>query len=92
VVQNYKTPQNKHRAAMQQLRAAEIDLAQKQRAEKAGDFGLAKQFEESAANRRNSAINQSQQAAQLALTAKQYQSTADFQKGQLEVRRETPWP
>lgn len=68
--------QLKSRESQRQLRASEIELAQKERAERAGLFGLAKQLEASALQKRNSAINQSYQASQLALTGRHYQDVA----------------
>jgi len=68
--------QLKNRESQRQLRASEIELAQKERAERAGLFGLAKQLEANALQKRNSAINQHQQAAQLALTGRHYQDVA----------------
>lgn len=68
--------QLKSRESQRQLRASEIELAQKERAERAGLFGLAKQLEASALQKRNNAINQSYQASQLALTGRHYQDVA----------------
>ena len=79
--------EQKHKEAMRQLRASEIDLAQKERAEKMGLYGLAKQYEDSAAQRRNSAINQNQQASQLALTAKHYSDVARDAEETQKIRR-----
>ena len=79
----------KNKEAQRLLRQSEIELAQKERAEKMGIFGLAKQLENSAAERRNSAINQSYQAQQLALTAKHYEGAESdaAARRKLEERR-----
>jgi hypothetical protein len=66
----------KNKEAARQLRQSEIELVQKERAEKAGLFGLAKQLEANSIDRRNSAINQNYQATQLALTGRHYEDTA----------------
>jgi hypothetical protein len=85
----------KNKEAARQLRQSEIELVQKERAEKAGLFGLAKQLEANAIDRRNSAITQNYQATQLALTGRRYEDEAKeaaerllVEKGRLGVERE----
>jgi len=80
--------EQKHKEAMRQLRTSEVEVAQKERAEKMGQFGLAKQLEDSAVNRRNSAITQNQQAAQLALTGRRYEDEAKEAAARLLVDKE----
>jgi hypothetical protein len=75
----------KNREAARQLRQSEIELVQKERAEKAGLFSLAKQLEANAIDRRNSAINQNYQATQLALTGRHYEDTARNAAAKLRI-------
>ena len=77
----------KNKEAQRQLRQAEIELAQKERAEKAGDYALARQLEASAIDRRNTAMTQKYQANSLALTAQQARDNAIEAAERLKVEQ-----
>lgn len=68
--------QLKNREAQRLLRQSEIDLVTKERAERAGEYGLARQAQSDAVARRNAGITQLQGAQQLALTGRHYQDVA----------------
>lgn len=62
--------QQRNREAQRLLRQSEIDLATKERAERAGEYGLARQAQSDAVARRNAGITQLQGAHQLAISGK----------------------
>lgn len=62
--------QQRNREAQRLLRQSEIDLATKERAERAGEYGLARQAQSDAVARRNAGIAQLQGAQQLAISGK----------------------
>lgn len=66
----------KNKEAQRLLRQSEIDLAAKERAERAGEYSLARQAQSDAVARRNAGIAQLQGAQQLALTGRHYQDVA----------------
>lgn len=81
--------QQRNREAQHLLRQSEIDLAGKERAERAGLIGLARQLEGSAIDRRNSAVTQSYNAQNLAQQARHFEGVEKHQAGQrkLDERR-----